>query len=161
MCLGDFPIELVATNFTDVNECADGTSNCSADAMCINTKGSYRCKCKTGSTGDGRTCKGKTEPIVSESNVNQLDTEKCKDMLFLIGIIKISGGQFCILKVMYFIKIVNLKDGQLLLLNNPYPNGMMLLLHGQENCRKIARLLRHRIQLESPVAVYTLFLKLR
>ena len=37
---------------------------------------------------------------------------------------------------------------------------MMLLLHDQENCRKIARLLRHRIQLESPVAVYTLFLKL-
>ena len=52
MCLGDFPIELVATNFTDVNECADGTSNCSADAVCINTKGSYRCKCKTGSTGE-------------------------------------------------------------------------------------------------------------
>ena len=98
MCLGDFPIELVATNFADVNECADGTSNCSADAMCINTKGSYRCKCKTGSTGDGRTCKGKTEPIVSESNVNQLDTEKCKYMLFLIGIIKQSGGQFCIFK---------------------------------------------------------------
>ena len=30
MCSGDFPIELVATNFADVNECADGTSNCSA-----------------------------------------------------------------------------------------------------------------------------------
>ena len=98
MCLGDFPIELVATNFTDVNECADGTSNCSADAMCINTKGSYRCKCKTGSTGDGRTCKGKTEPIVSESNVNQLDTEKCKYILLLIGIIKQSGGKFHIFK---------------------------------------------------------------
>ena len=157
MCLGDFPIELVATNFTDVNECADGTSNCSADAVCINTKGSYRCKCKTGSTGDGRTCKGKTEPVVSESNLNQLDTEKCKYMLFLIDITKQS---FVFLEVMYFIKIVNLKDGQFLLLNNPYQNGMMLLLHDQENCRRIARLLRHRIQLESPVAVYTLFLKL-
>ena len=85
-------------NFTDVNECVDGTSNCSADAMCNNTKGSYRCKCKPGSTGDGRTCKGKTEPIVSESNVNQLDTEECKYILFLIGIIKQSGGQFCIFK---------------------------------------------------------------
>ena len=98
MCLGDFPIELVATNFTDVNECADGTSNCSADAMCNNTKGSYRCKCKPGFTGDGRTCKGKTEPIVSESNVNQLDTEKCKYMLFLIGIIKQNSWQFRIFK---------------------------------------------------------------
>ena len=98
MCLGFFPIELVAINFTDVNECADGTSNCSADAMCNNTKGSYRCKCKPGFTGDGRTCKGKTEPIVSESIVNQLDTEKCRYMLFLIGIIKQSGGQFLIFK---------------------------------------------------------------
>ena len=98
MCLGFFPIELVAINFADVNECADGTSNCSADAMCNNTKGSYRCKCKPGFTGDGQTCKGKTEPIVSESNVNQLHTEECKYILFLIGIIKQSGGQFCIFK---------------------------------------------------------------
>ena len=98
MCLGVFPIELIAINFTDVNECADGKSNCSADAMCNNTKASYRCKCKPGSTGDGRTCKGKTESIVSESSVKQLDTEKCKYMLFLIGIIKQSGGQFCIFK---------------------------------------------------------------
>ena len=45
-----------------LKECADGTSNCSADAMCNNTKGSYRCKCKPGFTGDGWTCKGKTEP---------------------------------------------------------------------------------------------------
>ena len=63
MCLGVFPIELVAMNFTNVNECPD-----------------------------------KTEPIVSESHVNQLDTEKCKYMLFLIGITKQSGGQFCIFK---------------------------------------------------------------
>ena len=56
MCLGVFPIELVAMNFTNVNECPD-----------------------------------KTEPIVSESHVNQLDTEKCKYMLFLIGIIKQKG----------------------------------------------------------------------
>ena len=83
---------------TDVNECPDGTSNCSADAMCNNTKGSYRCKCKPGFTGDGQTCKGKTEPIVSESNVNQLHAEECKYILFLIGIIKQSGGQFCIFR---------------------------------------------------------------
>ena len=63
MCLGVFPIELVAMNFTNVNECAD-----------------------------------KTEPIVSESNVNQLDTNKCKYMLFLIGIIKQNSWQFRIFK---------------------------------------------------------------
>ena len=64
MCLGVFPIELVAMNFTNVNECPD-----------------------------------KTEPIVSESHVNQLDTEKCKYMLFLIGIIKQKGWQFLIFKI--------------------------------------------------------------
>ena len=62
MWLGVFPVESVAMNFSDVNECADGTSNCSADAMCKNTGGSYRCKCKAGFTGDGWICKGKTEP---------------------------------------------------------------------------------------------------
>ena len=56
MCLGVFPIELVAMNFTNVNECPD-----------------------------------KTEPIASESHVNLLDTEKCKYVLFLIGIIKQKG----------------------------------------------------------------------
>ena len=56
-----FPYWIGCHEFKDVNECADGTSNCSADAMCNNTKGSYRCKCKPGFTEDGRTCKGKTE----------------------------------------------------------------------------------------------------
>ena len=55
MCLGIFPIESVAMNFTDINECSEGTSNCSADAMCNNTEGSYRCKRKPGFTGNGRT----------------------------------------------------------------------------------------------------------
>ena len=62
MCFGNLLIESVAMNFTDVNECAEGTSNCSADAMCNNNVESYRCKCKPGFTEDGRTCKGKTEP---------------------------------------------------------------------------------------------------
>ena len=64
MCLGIFPIESVAMNFTDIKECANGTSNCSVDAMCNNTEGSYCCKCKPGFTGNGRTCKGKTEPCL-------------------------------------------------------------------------------------------------
>ena len=59
---GIFPNESVAMNLTDINECADGTSKRSADAMCNNIEGSYRCKGKPGFTGNGRTCKGKTEP---------------------------------------------------------------------------------------------------
>lgn len=38
----------------DINECAQ--SPCSKDAECENNQGSYRCQCKKGFTGDGKTC---------------------------------------------------------------------------------------------------------
>ncbi|XP_066026329.1 protein kinase C-binding protein NELL2a-like [Pocillopora verrucosa] len=41
----------------DINECIEGTSNCSADAVCNNTKGSYNCTCKQGYYGDGNICR--------------------------------------------------------------------------------------------------------
>ena len=44
---------------SDINECNAGTHNCSSNAFCNNTKGSYNCSCKPGYTGDGRTCTGK------------------------------------------------------------------------------------------------------
>jgi len=43
----------------DVNECAKGTHNCSADAVCSNSKGSYNCTCNPGYYGDGWVCQGK------------------------------------------------------------------------------------------------------
>ena len=46
-------------NLADINECIEGTSNCSADAVCNNTKGSYNCSCKPGYSGDGQICQGK------------------------------------------------------------------------------------------------------
>ncbi|PFX11524.1 Sushi, von Willebrand factor type A, EGF and pentraxin domain-containing protein 1 [Stylophora pistillata] len=48
-----------ASRVTDMNECANGTSNCSTDAVCINTRGSYNCTCKPEYNGDGRSRKGK------------------------------------------------------------------------------------------------------
>ena len=44
-------------NLADINECFEGTSNCSADAVCNNTKGSYNCTCKRGYYGDGNICR--------------------------------------------------------------------------------------------------------
>ena len=44
-------------NLADINECIEGTSNCSADAVCNNTKGSYNCTCKQGYYGDGNICR--------------------------------------------------------------------------------------------------------
>lgn len=44
--------------FSDIDECAGGAHNCSVDALCNNTKGSYNCTCKPGYDGDGRDCEG-------------------------------------------------------------------------------------------------------
>ncbi|XAR55803.1 Non-specific serine/threonine protein kinase [Bertholletia excelsa] len=39
----------------DIDECVDSNSNdCDANAICINTPGSFNCTCKDGYTGDGR-----------------------------------------------------------------------------------------------------------
>ena len=45
--------------FTDVDECTiPEASNCHQDANCINTRGSYVCRCKEGFLGDGKWCEG-------------------------------------------------------------------------------------------------------
>ncbi|KAL9953731.1 hypothetical protein ACROYT_G041192 [Oculina patagonica] len=54
----------------DINECNTLTHDCSADALCDNTKGSYNCYCKSGYSGDGRTCDGEsTYSYICESIV--------------------------------------------------------------------------------------------
>ena len=45
--------------FSDIDECADSRdNNCSSNANCSDTIGSYACTCKVGYTGDGFTCEG-------------------------------------------------------------------------------------------------------
>uniref|UniRef100_A0A8C9F640 Fibrillin-2 n=1 Tax=Pavo cristatus TaxID=9049 RepID=A0A8C9F640_PAVCR len=39
-----------------LDECSNGTHQCSVNAQCVNTPGSYRCACAEGFTGDGFTC---------------------------------------------------------------------------------------------------------
>ena len=47
----------------DVDECAMASTNdCSANAYCENTSGSFTCTCKSGFEGDGNTCEGITRP---------------------------------------------------------------------------------------------------
>ena len=43
----------------DINECTTGLFPCDSNANCANNLGSYTCTCKTGFTGDGKTCTGK------------------------------------------------------------------------------------------------------
>ena len=44
--------------FSDIDECSQGTDNCHEDADCMNIKGSFRCRCKTGYAGSGVNCTG-------------------------------------------------------------------------------------------------------
>ena len=46
--------------FSDLDECSASIPVCDANADCKNTAGSYRCTCKAGFTGDGKTCSGKS-----------------------------------------------------------------------------------------------------
>ena len=44
---------------SDIDECVvDTHHNCSSDAFCNNTHGSFNCTCKPGFTGDGQKCTG-------------------------------------------------------------------------------------------------------
>ena len=49
---------LLINIISDINECKEGTHNCSSNAVCNNTKGSYNCRCKPGYEGDGNICTG-------------------------------------------------------------------------------------------------------
>uniref|UniRef100_A0A8C0GC57 Signal peptide, CUB domain and EGF like domain containing 2 n=1 Tax=Chelonoidis abingdonii TaxID=106734 RepID=A0A8C0GC57_CHEAB len=42
--------------FTDVDECAQGTDDCHPDAICQNIPKLYKCTCKVGYSGEGKTC---------------------------------------------------------------------------------------------------------
>ena len=42
----------------DADECGLGIDECAVNADCLNTPGSYTCRCKDGYTGDGKTCEG-------------------------------------------------------------------------------------------------------
>ena len=43
---------------SDIDECRFNSHNCSNNAICINTKGSFNCSCKPGYSGNGHNCSG-------------------------------------------------------------------------------------------------------
>ena len=46
-------------NLIDIDECITITPNCSHNAQCVDTLGSYQCQCTNGYAGDGYDCTGK------------------------------------------------------------------------------------------------------
>ena len=58
-----FEVELNLVNIfkhfiSDLDECQMSTHNCSDNATCINTEGSFNCSCKPGYRGNGYNCSG-------------------------------------------------------------------------------------------------------
>ena len=43
-------------HFPDVDECSSGLHQCSLNATCTNSIGSYNCRCKLGFSGNGSHC---------------------------------------------------------------------------------------------------------
>nr|XP_058961573.1 uncharacterized protein LOC131788501 [Pocillopora verrucosa] len=68
----------------DTDECSSGSHDCSADAYCNNTVGSFTCTCKAGFSGDGKKCKN-----IMECNTG---SAKCHVNATCIHII---GGYIC------------------------------------------------------------------
>ena len=56
--VGDAWLTIILFYCTDIDECASGTDNCDANAVCTNTHGNFTCICLSGYSGDGVTCNG-------------------------------------------------------------------------------------------------------
>ena len=63
----------------NVNECADNTHDCDANASCTDTIGSYTCECDAGYSGDGLNCSNDNECTDNtdncDANASCTDTE--------------------------------------------------------------------------------------
>ena len=55
----DVIISKILHFIADVDECSTSVPVCDVNADCKNTRGSYRCTCKAGFTGDRKTCIGR------------------------------------------------------------------------------------------------------
>ena len=53
----------------DVDECAENSDNCDANASCTNSAGTFSCACNDGYSGDGVSC--------ADLNECALETDNC------------------------------------------------------------------------------------
>ncbi|KAF0026514.1 hypothetical protein F2P81_021251 [Scophthalmus maximus] len=66
----------------DNDECAAGTHKCSHHAVCLNTQGSYKCRCKSGFRGNGFECSAIPDSQVSPGTLGgKLHNEEIKNII--------------------------------------------------------------------------------
>jgi hypothetical protein len=70
LCASGYECKLV-DGCVDIDECANGTANCSVNATCKNTHGSFTCTCNPGYTGDGKTCTPSCTPVTLGFNAQR------------------------------------------------------------------------------------------
>ena len=49
---------ILHSSLADIDECSEGSDNCGMNAECLDTPGSYDCRCSDGYEGNGFTCTG-------------------------------------------------------------------------------------------------------
>ena len=54
-------LQLIASMFTDVDECSNEVYPCDPNANCTNSIGNFSCTCLTGYSGNGMTCTGEMQ----------------------------------------------------------------------------------------------------
>ena len=62
---GFYTILKIFNIFLDLDECILNSHSCDANAVCTNNHGSHDCTCKTGFSGDGRSCAGNIFLVIS------------------------------------------------------------------------------------------------
>jgi hypothetical protein len=67
------------TGCSDINECANGTDNCSDNATCTNSFGAFSCECNAGFFGDGVTCEREVcGGMQCSGQTPYLDAQRCQ-----------------------------------------------------------------------------------
>ena len=123
-CENGFNYGLSNDECIDVNECdfsmnsnQTNTSNCDHNAVCINTLGSFKCKCKKGYVGDGtngncfsgKFCSGRFCRMNGECHYdNNLNGYKCRCMLNCMN-----GGKCVMTRYKYECRCPNNSTGVL------------------------------------------------
>ena len=69
-----------AVRLSDKNECALKTHNCTANAACENTKGSFNCSCNSGFTGNGTVCNGEMHTVRLLSSMVFMNCSSLSDL---------------------------------------------------------------------------------